>query len=241
MTDDLKIFRGGDYEINSKITLHQPTLGEISDYGEKEYFGLVRAICSTPADHKVDIYENLGIYWDAVDEFELFVQLSFAFRESDMSILFGDLDWTSFVPAINPNTKEIVLRNKDGVVIDRAIHFLITDALRKMHCFEKNVDVGYDEFTKDAMIEDEKDERELAARKPYSSFLLPLISSLTNCSEFKYRHDDVWTLPIGAFMDSVRRIQKRVNYDNLMHGVYSGCVEVKKIKKEEFNWMGELK
>ena len=110
-----------------------------------------------------------------------------------------------------------------------------------MHCFEKNVDVGYDEFTKDAMIEDEKDERELAARKPYSSFLLPLISSLTNCAEFKYRHDDVWTLPIGAFMDSVRRIQKRVNYDNLMHGVYSGCVEVKKIKKEEFNWMGELK
>ena len=74
-----------------------------------------------------------------------------------------------------------------------------------------------------------------------SSFLLPLISSLTNCAEFKYRHDDVWTLPIGAFMDSVRRIQKRVNYDNLMHGVYSGCVEVKKIKKEEFNWMGELK
>ena len=62
MTDDLKIFRGGDYEINSKITLHQPTLGEISDYGEKEYFGLVRSICSTPADHKVDIYENLGIY-----------------------------------------------------------------------------------------------------------------------------------------------------------------------------------
>ena len=84
MTDDLKIFRGGDYEINSKITLHQPTLGEISDYGEKEYFGLVRSICSTPADHKVDIYENLGIYWDAVDEFELFVQLSFAFRESEI-------------------------------------------------------------------------------------------------------------------------------------------------------------
>ncbi len=58
------------------------------------------------------------------------------------------------------------------------------------------------------MIEDDRDEMAMQMQKPFQSLLLPLISSLTNCPEFKYRWDDVWTLPIGVFMDSVERVQK---------------------------------
>lgn len=53
MIDQLKLFRGEGYKINDKILIRQPTLEEIVDFGEQRYFGLVRTICSTPADRKV--------------------------------------------------------------------------------------------------------------------------------------------------------------------------------------------
>lgn len=240
MIDNLKVYRGKPYELNSKITIRQPTLDEICEYGEQEYFTAVKALCSTPADRKVEIWDSLHIYWDQMDEFDLFISLYQLLQKADLSILFGDLDFASFAPAISPKTKEVVLMNKDGVVIDRLVHKLLTDYLRQIHALKKNVDVGYDKFTKDVMIEDDRDEQMRLASKPFQSFLQPIISSMTNCPEFKYRYDDVWGLPVGVFMDCVGRVQKHKSYDFIMRGIYNGCVDIKKINKKELSWMGEL-
>jgi len=240
LIDYLKVFRGGEYPLNTQIIIKQPTLGEICDYGEQRYFGLVRAICSTPADRKVEIWDSQHIFWDKVDEYELFLSLFKTFREVDMSILFGDLDFTSFKLSTN-GSPEVAMKNKDNVVIDRATHKFLTDYIRRLHKLQKNVDVGFDDYTKEIMIEDDRDEMMLRMRKPFESLLLPLISSLTNCPEFKYRWDDVWTLPIGVFMDSVERVQKHKSYSFVMHGIYNGCVDMKKLNKKELNWMAEMK
>ena len=235
--DLLKVYSPGEYQLNSKITLHHPTLKEIADYGEKEYFTLVRTICSTPADQKVAIWDNLHIYWDQIDEYELFLSMFQLLKNRDCKILFPDLDLTKFQLVLNPTTNDMALSDGD-CLIDRSIHFLLTQYLRTVHALEKNVDVGYDEYTKDIMIEDDRDEAMIAARKGYTSNLWPLISALTNSPEFKYRYDDVWTLPIGVFMDALKRVQKQKNYEHLMHGVYSGTVDTSKISKKEFNWIG---
>lgn len=241
MIDKLKAFRGKDYKLNQKITIRQPTLDEICEYGEQEYFSLVKLFCSTPADQKVDIWDMLHIYWDQMDEFELFISIMPAIMEKDLSIIIPNVDFTSFVPVVNQEVNEIVLKNQDGVVIDRAVHLLMTDYVRYVHRFRKNVDVGYDNFTKDVMIEDDRDEMAVLARKPFESFIFPAISALTNCADFKYRFDDVWGLPIGAFMVSVERIPRYRNYEHMMHGIYSGCVDMKKINKKDLIFMSELK
>ena len=237
--DLLKVYSPGDYQLNSKIKLHHPTLQEIAEYGEKEYFSLVRTICATPADQKVAIWDTLHIYWDKVDEYELFLSMFQLLKERDCKILFPELDLTSFQLVLNPMSKEMALSNGD-CLIDRSIHFLLTQYLRTVHALEKNVDVGYDDYTKDIMIEDDRDEAMMAKRKGYSSILWPLISALTNSPEFKYRYDDVWTLPIGVFMDALKRVQKQKNYEHLMHGVYAGTIDTSKISKKEFNWIGKL-
>lgn len=82
----------------------------------------------------------------------------------DMSIIFPTLDFKTFKVDVNSNL-ELVLRNDDGVVIDRAIHALLTQHLRFIHVLEKNMVTGYDRLTKDAMIEDDQLEREIAATK----------------------------------------------------------------------------
>ena len=240
MIDKLRVFRGKPYTINDGIVIHQPTLDDIYEYGEQEYFSLVKTICATPADRKVEIWEALHVYWDKIDEYDLFVSFFGAVQRCDTAILFPELDVKSFQPVVNQKTNEIILRNKDGVIIDRAIHALVTDYIRSVHKLKKNVDVGFDDYTKDIMIEDDKDERAAAQSKPFSSVLLPMVSSLTNCREFKYRFDDVWTMPVAAFLDASERIQKVKVSDYMMHGIYSGCVDIKKINKKDLNWMGEL-
>ena len=136
--------------------------------------------------------------------------------------------------------QDIALVNKDGVVIDRAIHKLLTDYLRQVHRLKKNVDVGYNNYTKDIMIEDDRDEARLAKKNGYKSQLKPLISALINTTEFKYRWDNVWMLPIGVFMDSVERVQRNKNYTFLMEGIYHGTIDSKKVRKKEYNWMAPL-
>ena len=241
MIDQLKLFRGEGYKINDKILIRQPTLEEIVDFGEQRYFGLVRTICSTPADRKVEIWDKLHVFWEKIDEYDLFISLFQTLQKSEVSILFGDMDFTTFKLGTQTGLPDLVLKNKDQVVIDRAIHKLVTDYLRQIHKLKKNVDTGFNDATRKIMIEDDRDEMTLQMQKPFQSLLLPLISSLTNCPEFKYRWDDVWTLPIGVFMDSVERVQKHKSYNFAMQGIYSGCVDMKKLDKKELHWMGDLK
>lgn len=239
--DQLRIFRGDDQRLTDTLSVRQPRLGEICNYGEQAYFSLVKTLTATPADRKVEIWDALHVYWDQVDEFELFKFIFPVLERTDCSILIPNVDFHSFQISVHPQTKDVVLRNADGVLIDRTIHLLLTDYLRKIHRMKKNVDVGFDDYTKEIMIEDDRDEQARMAKKPFPSILQPMISALTNSPEFKYRFDDVWDLPIGAFLDAAERIQKLKGYDHVMHGIYSGCVDIKKLNKKELNWMGELK
>lgn len=236
MTDSLRVFRGRDYVINDRLRISQPTIGRIEEYGEKEYFSVVRNLTASPADRKVEIWDSLHVYWDVVDEFELFVSTFGIFQNIDMSILFPDVDFSSFASKFNPNTKEMALINKDGVCIDRAIYTLITDYLRSVHQLKKNRETGYNDITKDCMIEDDRLDYELATKKPYTSIILPFAS----CLALEQGFFSIWDIPISAFFYLMMRSQKIKNSENLMRGIYSGCVDIKKINKEELNWMGDI-
>ena len=184
MIDQLKLFRGEGYKINDKILIRLPTFEEIVDFGEQRYFGLVRTICSTPADRKVEIWDKLHVFWEKIDEYDLFISLFQTLQKSEVSILFGDMDFTTFKLGTQKGLPDLVLKNKDQVVIDRAIHKLMTDYLREIHKLKKNVDTGFNDATRKIMIEDDRDEMALQMQQPLQSLLLPLISSLTNCPVF---------------------------------------------------------
>lgn len=113
MIDQLKLFRGEGYKINDKILIRQPTLEEIVDFGEQRYFGLVRTICSTPADRKVEIWDKLHVFWEKIDEYDLFISLFQTLQKSEVSILFGDMDFTTFKLGTQTGLPDLVLKNKD--------------------------------------------------------------------------------------------------------------------------------
>lgn len=253
MLDELQLFRGKDYKVNDYMTIHHPTVGEICDYGEMRYFSMVANFCATPSDYKVTLWDDMGLDWEEVDELELFNALSMMYTKEDTSILFGDFPFRDLVMMTNPQNDERILQEvfkysetmrpfalkKDGVILDRIGYTLMTDFLRKIHQLEKHVERTVTKESKMYLLEKDrrKLKRQMRSKKQQPSVLVPLISSLVNCEQFKYNHTTVWDLPIYTFYDSVRRIQKIKSYDQIVLG---GMVDFEKMNKEVFNWMGDL-
>ena len=72
--DELKIYRGADIQITPKITVTQPTIGQIADFGEKKYFSAVHTLCAVGADLKWQLNDYLGIDYTKIDDYDLFIK-----------------------------------------------------------------------------------------------------------------------------------------------------------------------
>jgi len=240
LIDCLKLFRGQDYEINDKIIIHQPTLNDICNYGEVNYWNLINKLVATPFDYKVEL-DDVGVDYEKVSGLSLFFLLCHEIPVEYTFIFFGDIDFTTFKDYTNTQNNELVYYSEIfDIVIDSNIHRLISDYIRTIHNFPKKIDVAGNEHTKRYLIETERRKNQRHKNKKFESILIPQISALVNSEGFKYNHDTVWDLNIYAFNDSIKRIQKIKDVDNLYKGIYSGCVDTKSITQEQLNWLGSL-
>lgn len=247
--DELKAYRGADYKISDNIIIRQPTLGEICDYGEFNYYSLIYHITSTPSDLKWQL-ADAGIDFTEVNEYELFHNsLINSLTKDKTYIIFGDLDFTKFAKFAKEDGS-IVLAQQVGIdeqgnpslaIIDEYTYILITDYLRSVHDFKKNIQKPANEFTKQILIEDAREEYLRNLTKESHSRLLSLVSSMVNSEGFKLSHNEVWDMKIYAFMDSVKRISKIKNAELLLQSGYSGYgINLKDIDKKQLDWLGEL-
>lgn len=72
--DELKIYRGMDIQITPKITIMQPTIGQIADFGERRYFSAVYTLCAVGADLKWQLNDYMGIDYTQIEDYDLFVK-----------------------------------------------------------------------------------------------------------------------------------------------------------------------
>lgn len=72
--DELKIYRGEDIQIAPKITITQPTIGQIADFGERRYFNAVHTLTAVGADLKWQLNDYMGIDYTQIEDYDLFVQ-----------------------------------------------------------------------------------------------------------------------------------------------------------------------
>lgn len=242
--DELKIYRGEDYVVSEHIIIHQPSLNEITSYGEREYYSMIYQLTATPQTMKVQLWD-MEIDYTQITPFELFCYMIYKlYPQEKTSILFGNLDLTKFQLLQRRDNDALLLYqiiDNAPVVIDEFTYHIITDYLRKVHLIQKDEKLPANEATKMILIEDDREEWERNRNKEYHSQLKNLISSMINCEGFKYNHSQVWDMKINAFMDSVKRISKIKNADLLLQSGYSGFgVNLKDIDKRQLDWQGEL-
>lgn len=222
--------------INENISIQIPTVGEVLEK-ENEYYSMVTVLTAMPIDLMVQL-DDIGLDFSTLNDYELFLILFSPLKEQDTSLVFGKLDITHFEPFVNTENGMIVMRNAEtGVVIDRGIHDMIADALRKIHHMEKNTKRPGNKEARDYMIERARKKLKRQKSKPSGSQLEDLIVSLVNTEQFKYNFETVKALTIYQFNECVRQIVDKINYDNRMHGVYAGTVSAKDLSPDDLNWL----
>lgn len=237
--DELHLLQGRGYPVNDKLFIRNPTLREICDYGEQEYYSMVSRLAATPADYKVQL-DDMGIDYETLDEFHFFVMLTRGITAGQSGILLSGVDLAAMEIGSIGETGEPCLYDETGLTIDRVTAQIIAEYIRKLHGLKKNMEIAGNAITKQVMIDEDRRRQERHQDEAYKSVLAPLISALTNCGEFKYDHESVWDLPIYVFMDSVKRIQKIKRSSNLTASMYSGLIDGSKISNKDLNWLGEL-
>lgn len=240
MVDEMKILAGDSINVADGVTLHQPTIREIKDFGEKEYLSTVQLLTAEPFD--MPYYLSLiGIDFEKISPFELFCNLAKGMNKENTRLLFGDLDLSKF--RVVKVGQGIELMNADGIRINSTIRETIADTIRRFHCLPKNIVTSCEnEFTHDLLIQQQKKEIDRAERRKKlfgeTSNYSALISSLA--CEWK-SYNAVYDLTVGQFFDALIRLGYKINSQNLYRGIYSGCVSIKNISKKELDWMRPIK
>ena len=242
--DELKIYRGEDFVVSKHIVLHQPTLNEICDYGERDYYSMIYNFTATPQSLKVQLWD-MGIDYTEITPYQLFYQLLYRmYLQEKTSIIFGDLDFSKFQLMQRKDDESIFLYQEidgESVIIDEYTYNIIVDYLCKSHFIERDLKIPMTKSAKMILIEDAREEMEMNKNKEYHSTLQNLVSAMINSEGFKYNHSQVWDMKINAFMDSVKRIGKIKNAQLLLQSGYSGFgVNLKEINNKQLDWLGEL-
>ena len=151
--DDLKLYIGDDYVINDNIKVLQPTIRQIAEFGEKDFFSVVHTVTAIPSDMKSQLWD-MGFDWTEVDDFELFVMLVQTLTPDRTGLLFGDIDLSKLRPYKHPHIEdEIILANKEaGILIDKMIYLRIVSYLRKAFNITPKVEKAANKMTKKILI-----------------------------------------------------------------------------------------
>jgi hypothetical protein len=241
--DELKLYLGSEVKIANGITLYQPTIGEIADYNEAEYFSMAQTLCATPSSMKVTL-DDMKLNYMEIDDFQLFIMLCQTLNPEKTKPLLGDLDLTKF--KLRPKTEngEVMLvyegteNDNNPVVISPIIYEILVTYIRKMHNFKKQVDKAGNEITRKVLIDDERKAARRNKDKPYKSFLVPLISSLQGRQG--YTKDYICNMGLYEFMNQMARTQIIVQADAALGGMYSGFVDTKKMDKTVLDWTRDI-
>lgn len=144
--DELKIYRGEDFIVSDNITIHQPTLNEICNYGERNYFSMIYTLVSTPQSMKVQLWD-MGIDYTEITPYELFYSMIYKILSKEQTkLVFGDLDFQKFKlykrndndeVYLNQKRLRIDIHNSKGVIIKSFVD--LHDASQYLQCSEDEV------------------------------------------------------------------------------------------------------
>lgn len=235
--DELGMFFGEDYKINEYITVHSPTIGEIVEFGERNYYQMLSALISIPSDRKSQL-DDIGIDYEDIDDFTFFYMLTRGLTYENTRLLLGDVDLSKMELCKNVENEQLVMFNKNtGEILDDLAYKKLVGYLRKYHNITPKVEKAANKTTKKILIELDREKIKKEFEKEYKSILKPLISAMMRYPGFKYKSRELKECSLYEFMDTVQGAQIYVNSTSLLQGSYSGWVDTSKINKKEMNWL----
>ena len=233
----MSLLNAKSIEITDKLSLRIPTVGEILE-DEQSYYNIISSITATPFQYMVQL-DDMGIDFTTINDYQLFLLIFPSFAKTDMSILFGNIDFSDIEVKTNTQNDSAILHSeKNDIIIDELVYSEIVKAIRKINGLQReNRKPGNDE-AKEFRINLERKKQKRNARKPYDPYLEKMVVALVNRPEFKYNYEQVEDLSIYQFNKSFEQIKTSINFENTMIGVYAGTVDTSKLKdKSCLSWL----
>ena len=237
--DELKYSISGDnYIVNKYITIYNPYVYEIKDFGENNFFTVLSWFVRKPYDIAVEL-DDQKIDYQSLSDWDLFYSTAPIIPIVYSCILFGKLNFTEFSQRIDEETGIKYLENKYNpqIRIDEAIYNKIATYLRYIYFISDKVeyDVG------NAMAKKFLLDRMRRKRKKYlkdlelgkvnnQSQISSMIKYCVNNSDFKYNYTTVMDLKLNLLYESYYFIVNTSERDNVMSGIYHGTIDTAKMK-----------
>lgn len=237
--DLLKMYFGDDYVVNEKIIIRQPTIGEIVDYGEQDYFSMAHLISSISSDFKPEL-SDMKLDYEKISDIEMLYIATRHLTVDKTRILFKELDFTRLKMFEQPNSTLLLYDADRDVRIDFHIYAKMMQYVTKLHGIKKKPEFAANHGTKEFLIDLDRQKKKRQAKKPFESILLPLISAMVCSAGFKYTKNEVRNMNMFEFFDAVQRIGVIQSSQALLQGGYSGMADLSKVPKESFNWCRDI-
>lgn len=237
----LKILRGKPIVLNDWLILRQPTLDEIDEFGEPEFYSTAWTLCSSPWDMP-SMLDDIGIDFMQISEWEFFRILLSLIDPTQLKIILGDFNFQDFnlmEETTQDGNKRIVLyRQSDGAVFDEDLYKIFIAYLRELIGFQHKGKKAANKTTAKIIIMDDRKRRKREAEKPpeEESMIYDIIVSLVNTEEFSYTYDTVYDLTLYQLMKSFTQIQGKKAAVALMQGSMSGMVDTSGISNMDMTW-----
>ena len=224
-------------EIVPNLFLRIPTVGEILE-DEDKYYGIVSSLTASPFQYMVQL-DDMGIDYTQITDYQLFMMLFPMYAQSDLSLIFGDLDTSDFNVYINQDDdSQVIYIPSNNIVIDELVYNDLSDMMRKINLFEKVKSKPGNESARKYLLEKERKKQKRNAKKPRFPYLEKMVIALVNTSEFPYNYETCMDLSIYKFNQSLQQIQRKIAFDNTMVGVYAGTVDTSKMAdKDALSWI----
>lgn len=253
--DLLKCYFGEPYIIDVEdadgtITIYSPTFGDLIEYGETKWYQNLSIFIGNTTSYRLPLHK-MGIDWNEISDFELFVmlykqvepkfsELLFHFDISKFELFMREVEEGEEIKKV-----PVLYDEENSIEINEMVYFHISQYLRTCFRSEPKEQITHDPFLKPLYIQkDESDIRNAEWRKENKGerehSLLPIISACVNHPGFKWRTDELKSVPMFQFMDSVARLQIYESTKALLVGANSGMADHSKTNPELFNFMREV-
>lgn len=242
------------------ITITLPSVGDIVKIGYDKFFMNLNCFVTNTTQYRLMLWEEMNMDWNTTSDFELFVML---YKNLDLSItklLFGDLDFSQFVPFTKYKNEqmlqmddnepseeeakqaqpEIILWNNEAQVeINENVYNHISQYLRTAFGINPVEKITSSETLKQWYIMKDKNElknkiNKKDAHEEDNSFL-SVISACLVYPGFKYNSKQLKDICIAEFYEAYQQIQYYIQKEAYIFGLYSGFVDSKNVQPESLS------
>ena len=250
--DKLKLLRGKPIVISDLLTIYQPTIGDIEEFGEQKFMNIFWMMCSCAWDMP-SAFADMGIDFMSVPDWDFFLRIVGNLTVEDTRLVFGDLDFSKLTPvkmqkSDEENQSVIVLLNIEPITVNGTeyapTHYVFTEELyktmipyiREMIGFVHKGRKAANKTTAQILIMDDRKQRSRQKNDTYESMFHNGIISLVNTEEFPYTYETVFDITMYQFTKSLLQIQGKKQACAMLQGSMSGFVDTSKIPSSSFQW-----